>query len=131
MKREKKAAGMDDYGFQERVRREMERKEIARRILGVAVGASAHELKSAWRRACKENHPDRNPEDPDAGRRFAAVNCAYRLLANGEPCELLVGPGPTPNATTDEGKYRLDNSWGLFLWWRDRFFCDMWDPPGS
>jgi hypothetical protein len=122
---------MDDFGLQERIRRDIERREIARRLLGVGEGASVHELKSAWRRACKENHPDRNAEDPDAGRRFAAINCAYRLLAHGEPSELLVGPGPTPDATADEGKYRLDNSWGLFLWWRDRFFSDMWDPPRS
>ncbi len=122
---------MDDPGFQERMRRDVERKEMALRILGVGEGASGAELKNAWRRACKETHPDHNPGNPDAGRRFAAVNCAYRLLAYGEPCELAGEPVSTPNGTTDEGKYRLDNSWGLFLWWRDRFLSDMWEPPGS
>lgn len=113
---------MDDFSFQERIRRDMEGREIARRILGVDGKASAHELKRAWRKACKENHPDRNPGDPDAGRRFAAVNCAYRLLACGEPCEMFIENNPTQHATSEDEKYRLNNAWGLFLWWRDRFF---------
>jgi hypothetical protein len=116
---------MDDFGFQERIRREMEGREIARRILGVDANASAEELKRAWRKACKENHPDRNPDDRDAGRRFAAINCAYRLPAYGEPCETLIERNPQPYAPPEEAKYRLDNPWGLFLWWRDKFFCDM------
>ena len=113
---------MDDFSFQDRIRREMEGREIACRILGVDERACEHELKRAWRKACKENHPDRNPADPDAGRRFAAINCAYRLLAYGEPCETLVEDNPTRQAMSADGKYRLDNAWGLFLWWRDRFF---------
>jgi hypothetical protein len=113
---------MDDFGFQEQIRRDAEARQIARGILGVSEDASPRELKGAWREACKENHPDRNPDDPDAGRRFAAVNCAYRLLAHGEPCDaLLEGEQPQP-ATSQEDGYRLDNAWGLFLWWRDRFF---------
>jgi len=112
---------MDEFSFQERIRREMEGREVARRILGVGPDASPQELKGAWRKACKENHPDRNPADCDAGRRFAAINCAYRLLAYGEPCDTLTEDNPAEYATED-GKYKLDNAWGLFLWWRDRFF---------
>jgi len=113
---------MDDFGFQERTRRDMEAREIARNILGVREGASSQELKRAWRKACKERHPDRNPGDRNAGRRFAAMRCAYRLLACGEPCEMLSDEQQTQTATVEHGKYRLDNAWGLFLWWRDRFF---------
>ncbi|KPK66411.1 MAG: hypothetical protein AMK73_00065 [Planctomycetes bacterium SM23_32] len=113
---------MDDFSFQERIRRDMEGRGIARTILGVDENASPHELKRAWRKACKENHPDRNPGDPDAGRRFAAINCAYQLLAYGEPCEMLIEDNPTQYAMSEDDKYRLDNAWGLFLWWRDKFF---------
>jgi len=113
---------MDDFSFQERMGRDLEAREIARRILDVDENASPEDLRRAWRKACKENHPDRNPGDRDAGRRFAAINCAYRLLAYGEPCEMLIEDNPTQYATSEHDKYRLDNAWGLFLWWRDKFF---------
>jgi len=113
---------MDDSDFQERIRRDMEAREIARRILDVDENALARELKRAWRKACKERHPDRNPGDSDAGRRFAAINCAYRLLAYGEPCEMLFEQEQMQSTTSEHEKYRLDNAWGWFLWWRDRFF---------
>lgn len=113
---------MDDFGFQERIRRDMEGREIARRILEVRGGASGQELKRAWRRACKKHHPDRNPGDSDANRRLAAINCAYRLLACGEPCEMpLLEEQAQPEAPQHD-KYKLDNAWGFFLWWRERYF---------
>lgn len=100
----------------------MEAREIARSILGVDENTSTDELKRAWRRACKENHPDRNPGDRDAGRRFAAINCAYRLLAYGEPCETIIEDKPTPQGVSQDGRYRLGNAWGFFLWWREKYF---------
>jgi len=113
---------MDDLSFQEQTKRDIEARRIAARILGVDENTSIDDLKRAWRRACKESHPDRKPGDRDAGRRFAAINCAYRLLAYGEPCETLIEDNPMPQAMSEDGKYRLDNAWGSFLWWRDRFF---------
>lgn len=113
---------MDRFVFQERIRRDSEARRVARRLLGVDEGASPEELKRAWREACKEHHPDRNPDDDDAGRRFAAINCAYRLLAHGEPCEMLLEYRESEPATSEGDEYRLDNAWGQFLWWRDKFF---------
>jgi len=113
---------MDDHSFQDRIERDVEARKIARRVLGVEENASPHDLKRAWRKACKENHPDRNPADCDAGRRFAAINCAYRLLAYGEPCEMLIEADPSQYPTSEDHKYRLDNAWGLFLWWRKTYF---------
>ena len=113
---------MDESQFQDRLEREVQARRIARTILGVQEDASPQELKRAWRRACKDNHPDRNGGDADAGRRFAAVNCAYRLLAHGEPCEALLDAEGQAPADLGHEKYNLDSPWGYFLWWREEYF---------
>jgi DnaJ-class molecular chaperone len=51
-------------------------------VLGVAKGASAKEIKSAFRKLAKKHHPDQNPDDPKAKDRFAAANQAYEILGD-------------------------------------------------
>lgn len=49
-------------------------------VLGVGRGASAEEIKKAYRGKAKELHPDRNQDNPQAEAQFKELNEAYDIL---------------------------------------------------
>ncbi len=49
-------------------------------LLGAARGSSADELKKAYRKLAMQYHPDRNPGDQEAERKFKEINEAYEVL---------------------------------------------------
>jgi DnaJ-class molecular chaperone len=51
-------------------------------VLGVKKGASAAEIKSAFRKLAKKHHPDANTNDPKAAARFAEVNSANEIIGD-------------------------------------------------
>ena len=53
-------------------------------LLGVARTCSEAELKSAFRKAAMQHHPDRNPGDKDAEIKFKEINEAYQCLTDKE-----------------------------------------------
>ena len=78
-------------------------------VLDVAKGASAEEIKKAYRRKAKELHPDRNSDNPNAESQFKEANEAYEVLKNADKkaaydryghaaFEGGMGGGPRPGA---------------------------------
>jgi molecular chaperone DnaJ len=53
-------------------------------ILGVGRGASAEEIKSAYRKSAVRYHPDRNPGSKEAEERFKEAAEAYAILSDSE-----------------------------------------------
>lgn len=51
-------------------------------VLGVDKSASADEIKKSYRQQAKKYHPDLNPGDAEAERKFKEVNEAYEVLSD-------------------------------------------------
>lgn len=63
----------DESGFDRQQR-------AALKVLDLDVEASGDEIKSRYRQLAKQFHPDANPDDPEAERRFQQVQAAYQTL---------------------------------------------------
>ena len=53
-------------------------------VLGVEKGASADEIKRAYRKSAMKYHPDRNPGDKTVEEKFKELGEAYEVLSNDE-----------------------------------------------
>ncbi|MGV3608297.1 MAG: DnaJ C-terminal domain-containing protein [Planctomycetaceae bacterium] len=64
-------------------------------VLGLSRGASADEIKKAYRKLAKKYHPDLNPDDKTAKAKFQEVQQAYDVLSDDKKRPLYdqFGPG--------------------------------------
>ncbi len=53
-------------------------------VLGVSKDASEAEIKKAYRKLARANHPDSNPDDTKAEERFKSISEAYSVLSDAE-----------------------------------------------
>ena len=53
-------------------------------MLGVSKGASAQDIKSAYRKLAKKLHPDANKHDKDAASKFAELNAAHEIVGDAD-----------------------------------------------
>ena len=112
---------MQDRDWQAEIRLLQRRERKAREILGVSDSDGVERIKRAWRKLSLRHHPDSNAGSLESQRRFILVNCAYMFLTEGKGCEEL-DAGHVPDKKLTDGKYRLDNPWGYFAWWREKYF---------
>jgi hypothetical protein len=106
----------------ERISRDLAARKAACEILGIPEEAGKEDVKRGYRKASMKCHPDHNPDDAEATKRFVLVKCAYELLAEDRPSPHLLGEINSWKGVPEDGKYRLHNPWGHFLWWREKFF---------
>src|ERR1044072_9483778 len=59
-------------------------------VLGVPRSASAAAIKSAFRKAAKKHHPDRNKGDPKAATRFDKLHTGIDILGDEDKGKKLV-----------------------------------------
>src|SRR6187549_3524036 len=106
-------------------------------VLGVAKGANAAAIKSAFRKQAKKLHPDANKQDPKAASKFAELNAAYEILgdedkrkafdrgeidAEGKPrFQGFGGGGPRGPWGAGAGQPGQDSNFESFTWGSDGF----------
>jgi curved DNA-binding protein CbpA len=81
------------------------------RVLGVSPGISDEQLHTAYRRLVQLHHPDHNPGDVDASRRFEEIQEAYarvRRLRARAPTEAQASPASAADPDVEARLAKLD-----------------------
>lgn len=87
-------------------------------VLGVARDASAAEIRRAFQRLTLAHHPDRNKDNPSAGKRMAEINAAYGVLRDRRKRQEYDAALPLETTSPDDGRGSNDFSNARTHWER-------------
>ncbi|WP_458407138.1 DnaJ domain-containing protein [Anaerotignum sp.] len=79
------------------------------KVLGLEEGASAEDIKKAYRHMAKVYHPDLHPNDPDITEKMNEINEAYDMLTN--PAKYAV-KSAQEDAQNDSGETEVVRDYG-------------------
>lgn len=83
-------------------------------ILGVARNADEKEIKRSFRKLAQQYHPDKNPGDAEAERKFKEINEAYTVLGDADKRKKYDRFGSQWEQYTRAGGRPEDFNWGGF-----------------
>ncbi len=90
--------------------------KLARTILSIDEKASLQDIKKAFWMKAMVTHPDRNPKDKEAEKKFNNLVNAYEFLTKGKEYSIDF------NTKNDNIGQYLATTWGYFCWWKDNYF---------
>jgi len=88
-------------------------------ILGVSKNATQEEIKRAYVRLARRYHPDRNPDDEEAERKFREASEAYEVLSDPEKRKLYDESGV--KGVRDSGFFGFNTIEDIFHRFEDVF----------
>ncbi len=109
----------EDYKkiLEEKIRLE----KLAHKILDIPLGSSISEIKKAYIKLAMKYHPDKSPGDKEIEKKFQNIQNAYEFLVSEKNRGRTKLEDDSDDVQLKDNKYNLDNEWGYFLWWRDKF----------
>jgi DnaJ-class molecular chaperone len=103
-------------------------------VLGVSKGASAADIKSAYRKLAKKLHPDANKSDPKAASRFSELNAAYEIVGDDDKRKAFdrgeIDAEGKPRFQGFEGAGQRGRAGGPFGGQEGEFETFTWGPEG-
>lgn len=93
-------------------------------VLGIDRNATDDEIKKAFRRGALKYHPDRNPNNPEAERRFKEVSEAYDVLSDPNKRKLYDAYGHAGLSGTARPDFQAATLEDIFAHFADMFGGD-------
>ena len=95
-------------------------------VLGVSKDASEDEIRKSYRKLAIKYHPDKNPDDDTAAKKFKEISDAYEVLSDKEKREAYDNRGMS--GVHEQGFHGFENADDIFSHFGD-IFGGMGDSP--